>query len=149
MAKPFYDRDDDKRAFRASVVRLCNGFGTPRICPRHACWRRGSCADEDMHDLPFCFWHYRGSIRLAMAAAFAHYGIKPGVQVADDGERKPAPPWTGPSLLDRLAASGAPVDDLRRPTDAGEDPWTWERDERARALVDSFNRPPPGSRENR
>ena len=150
MPEPFYDRDEHRREFRALVVRLCDAFGAPRICPRPACMRRHGCADDDPRDLPFCFWHYRGAIRMVVAAALAHHGLKPGTR-ADEPDREPQPvrPWRGPSLLDRLEAGGAPVERLRRPGDAGEDAWTWERDERARALVASFSRPSRRSRGNR
>jgi hypothetical protein len=135
---PYYAQDAERVAERRMIVRAVDAFGTHLICPRLACRREGRCADDDPRNLPFSARHYRGAIRFALTAAATARGLDTTGRAAKDArysEVVPDEPWRGESLLAQLAARGVDISRMRRPADAGEDDWTWERDPAALARI--------------
>ena len=139
---PHYARPENRSQWNMTKG-LVDAFGTHLICPRAPCGRAGRCADENRRDLPFCFWHYRGAIRYVFMSEMKRRGLKVGETglrpdpAPGEPEPFPEPPRPpGRSLLEELRDGGADIDSLRRPADAGEDPWDWERD---RTALEAYN----------
>jgi hypothetical protein len=136
-AVPFYERDAAARALRATMVRASDLIGLHAICPRQTCRRARACRDRDPRDRPFCTYHYMGILRFVLQlAAATDGGTKPerDAEAPEDLDAMPAP-WRGPSLFDKLKLSRDEIAGLRRPSEAGRDPWAHERDPDALAVL--------------
>ena len=134
---PYYDRTPDNRAIRANAVRFADGVGIHLICPRKGCRREGRCADRNMRDLPFCWAHYRGTLRFILAVAGRRLGVDgPGAARAtgmaegaeEETDARMPEPFGGEPLLARWAAAGVPVAALARSVADGPMDDDWERD---------------------
>jgi hypothetical protein len=134
----YYARTPEKRAERQLIVSLVDRFGTHLVCPKRECARAGRCRDGHMGALPFCFWHYRGTLRFVIELMRARLAQEGDGAAEEAGPREaPATGTRKPrtSMLAELQAAGWPIERLRRPLDAGPDPYSWELDPDARAIL--------------